>query len=257
VANIQPISMQVLKESKMANVEFVAAKANERPTAKATVAEDACRKLRTEILQGTLLPGQKLKFEILQQELEVSASSLREALTRLTSEGLVSSEPRRGFSVAPVSLEELKDITRLRVILEPLALRDAIEHGDDAWEAEILATWHRFSKIDVSHGDAPGIRDEQFSYWHRAFHEALIAACTSKKTMQIRAMLFEQSERYRALSAARRTQKRNKSDEHRKLMDAVLAHDADLAEDLMIKHIKMTSDLLIDALESSEEMARE
>ena len=219
---------------------------------KSSVADDAYRKLRVMILQGSLQPGQKLKFEILQQELGVSASSLREAFMKLTNEGLVTSAQRRGFSVAPISVEELKDITRLRTILEPLALRDAIEHGDDAWEAQILATWHRFSKVDNAQSDAPGILDEQWSYWHRAFHESLVAACPSKKTMQFRAVLFEQSERYRALSAARRTRPRKKSDEHRKLMEAVLAHDGDAAEAMMIKHISLTSDFLASILEATE-----
>ena len=235
----------------MTNLEFAGTATAERTETKITVADDAYRRLRTLILQGVLLPGKKLKFEALQQEMGLSASSLREAFTRLVSDGLVASAQRRGFSVAPVSIEELKDITRLRNILEPLALRDAIEHGDDAWEAQILATYHRFSKIDATQGDAPGIVDAQWSQWHRAFHEALVAACPSRKTMQFRAILFEQSERYRALSAARRKQPRKKSDEHRQLMEAVLERDADKASDLMVRHINMTSDFLVGALQAA------
>ena len=236
----------------MTSAELEIPEATGRSEIKVSVADDAHRKLRTKILQGEILPGHKLKFEILQQEMSVSASSLREALTRLVSDGFVTSEPRRGFSVAPVSIEELKDISRLRTILEPLALRDAIEHGDDAWEAQILATYHRFSKIDSLQGDAPGIRDEQWSHWHQAFHEALVAAFPSQKTMQFRAVLFEQSERYRAISAARRKQSRKKSDEHRNLMEAVLSHDADQAEKLMVKHIELTSNSLIEILQAAQ-----
>ena len=229
----------------------------DQPETKLTVADDAYRKLRVLILQGTLQPGQKLKFEVLQQELGLSASSLREAFMKLVNEGLVQLAQRRGFSVAPISIEELKDITRLRKILEPMALRDAIEHGDDAWEAQILATWHRFSKIDTAQSDAPGILDDQWSYWHRAFHESLVAACPSKKTMQFRAVLFEQSERYRALSAARRTKPRKKSDEHRKLMEAVLARDSDKAEALMIKHMALTSNFLANVLDATQDSGKD
>jgi DNA-binding GntR family transcriptional regulator len=244
---------RVNRVGNMTSLDFASTRvAGELPETKATVADDAYRKLRVLILQGTLQPGQKLKFEILQQELGVSASSLREAFMKLVNEGLVRSAQRRGFSVAPISIEELKDITRLRTILEPLALRDAIEHGDDAWEAQILSTWHRFSKIDTAQSDAPGILDEQWSYWHRAFHESLVAACPSIKTMQFRAVLFEQSERYRALSAARRTKPRKKSDEHRKLMEAVLARDADKAEALMIRHMTLTSDFLSNVLDATQ-----
>jgi len=240
----------------MTSIEIVSSDSENRPGTRAgtksTVADDAYRKLRTLILKGALLPGQKLKFEATQQELGLNASSLREALTRLVSEGLVASAQRRGFSVAPVSIEELEDITRLRNILEPLALRDAIEHGDDAWEAQILATYHRFSKIDAVQGDAPGIVDEQWSHWHRAFHEALVAACPSRKTMQFRGVLFEQSERYRALSVARRTQPRKKSDEHRMLMEAVLSRDAELATALMIRHVTMTTEFVVQALAAAQ-----
>ena len=105
----------------MTSAELEIPEATGRTELKVSVADDAHRKLRTKILRGEIHPGHKLKFENLQQEMSVSASSLREALTRLVSDGFVTSEPRRGFSVAPVSIEELKDISRLRSILEPLA----------------------------------------------------------------------------------------------------------------------------------------
>jgi hypothetical protein len=102
-------------------------KSGERASsAQKTRADKAHQTLRADILNGTYPPGYKLKFEFLQSELGYSASPLREALTRLTADGLVTSEQRRGFTVAVISVAELHDITRLRCMLEPLALRDSM-----------------------------------------------------------------------------------------------------------------------------------
>lgn len=224
-------------------------KSRERaPKIRSTRADDAYRILREEILRGALPPGYKLKFDTLQTELGYSASPLREALTRLTSDGLVTSEQHRGFTVAEISYDELEDITRLRCLLEPLALRESIQEGDDGWEADLLAAFHRLSKIEESVGAEPNVPDNNWAHWHKNFHEVLVAACSSVKLLQIRSNLFEQSERYRFLSAARRTTNRDKLSEHKKLVDAALNRDADKAAKLMERHIMLTADHLIDAL---------
>ncbi len=229
-----------------ANEQF---KASGRPAKpRSTRADDAYQKLRADILCGALQPGVKLKFEVLQSEMGYSASPLREALTKLTSDGLVVSEQHRGFTVAEISYDELKDITRLRCLLEPLALRESIEGGDDAWEADLLAAFHRLSKIEERVGSEPNVPDDDWAYWHKNFHQTLLASCPSMKLLQIRTSLFEQSERYRFLSAARRTTSRNKLLEHKKLMDAALARDLDGASQLMEDHIMLTASHLIDAL---------
>ena len=215
---------------------------------RSTRADDAYQKLRTDILRGRLVPGQKLKFDVLQSELELSASPLREALTRLTSDGLVSSEQHRGFTVAEISYDEIKDITRVRCMLEPLALKESIAEGDDAWEANLLAAFHRLSKIEEGHGSEPNIPDNNWAHWHKHFHDTLVSACSSPKLLQIRSSLFEQSERYRFLSAARRTTTRDKLKEHQTLMETALNRDVDKAVEMMEKHIMLTAEHLIDAL---------
>jgi GntR family carbon starvation induced transcriptional regulator len=214
-----------------------------------TRAHEAYQRLRADILKGVLIPGQKLKFEVLQEELGYSASPLREALTRLTADGFVTSEQRRGFSVAMLSMEELEDITRLRCLLEPLALKDSIEHGDDAWEANLLAAYHRLSKIEQNTGEDPGVPDNDWAHWHRNFHDSLVAACPSKKLLHFRSLLFEQSERYRFLSSAQRTRKRNKTREHKNIMHAALARDVTTAAKLITDHISLTVEHLNKVLE--------
>src|SRR4051794_22932709 len=98
---------------------------------------DVMRKMREDIVSGVFQPNERLKFEDLRDRYDSSVGTLREALLHLLSEGFVRSEANRGFTVAPVSLEDFTDITKLRIQFEVQALEEAIRHGDDQWEAEI------------------------------------------------------------------------------------------------------------------------
>ena len=73
---------------------------------------------------------------------------MREALRRLVSDGLVESEAHRGFNIPPVTLDDLRDITAHRRLLECNALTAAIENGDDDWEAKVLAAYHRMTRVE-------------------------------------------------------------------------------------------------------------
>jgi DNA-binding GntR family transcriptional regulator len=105
--------------------------------------EQAFRRLRQDVLTGTFAAGEKLKLDVLQEYYGFSSSPLREALSRLSQEGLVRADERRGFRVSPLSVEDMADITRMRLMLDPEALGAAIEAGDDEWEAGIVSAFHR------------------------------------------------------------------------------------------------------------------
>ena len=199
--------------------------------------EQAFRSLRHDVLIGTFEAGSKLKLDELQSHYGFSSSPLREALSRLAQEGLVRADERRGFRVAPLSLEDMNDITHMRLMLDVQALRSAIERGDDEWEGDIVASYHRLEKVESRLSDGPVILDEEWSDVHRAFHSALIAACASERQRRWSASLFDQVERYRRYSARHRQAARRKSNEHRKIMDATLRRDADTACMLLEEHI--------------------
>jgi DNA-binding GntR family transcriptional regulator len=202
--------------------------------------EQAFRSLRHDVLVGTFAAGSKLKLDELQDHYEISSSPLREALSRLAQEGLVRADERRGFRVAAISLDDLNDITHMRLLLDVQAIRSAIESGDDAWESAIVAAYHRLEKVESRLGDGPIILDDEWSEVHRAFHVALIAACPSERQRSWSASLFDQAERYRRFSAQYRQVSRRKSTEHRKIMDATLSRDADLACALLCEHMLST-----------------
>ena len=112
-----------------------------------TLSERIYNQIRCDILSGKLDPGLKLRFELLRGKYDAGTSTRREGLTRLAAEGLVAAEGQRGFRVAPGSPKDLWDITRLRQQLETEAVRRSIATGDDRWESEVLAAYHRLSKL--------------------------------------------------------------------------------------------------------------
>ena len=134
--------------------------------------------LRSEIITGRLAPDERLVLSTLCEQFGAGQTPLREALLRLASEGLVVQEEQRGFSVAPVSREELLDLTASRAEVDALALRWSIENGDDHWEAQLLGTFHRLQKGNKINGDGHSI-DMDWQSRHTDFHAALVAACPS------------------------------------------------------------------------------
>ena len=99
-------------------------------------------------MAGRYLPGAKVRLEDIRQAFGVSWSPIREAVTRLVSEGLMVVDSQKGYRVAPATRAELEEAIRLRVLLETQALRLAISLGGDAWEAQLLAAHHRLSKLE-------------------------------------------------------------------------------------------------------------
>lgn len=217
-----------------------------------TLVDQAFQRMRRDVLTGTFEAGRKLKVEELQAAYGYSSSPLREALSRLAQEGLVRADERRGFRVAPLTPDDLRDITRMRLNLDVQALREAIELGDDAWEAGIVAAFYRLEKVESRLSDGPVILDEEWSGLHRDFHLALIAACPSPRQRAWSSSLFDQAERYRRFSARFRKAARRKSNEHKRLMDATLRRDADTACALFADHISGT----LRNVEAAFELAR-
>lgn len=205
-----------------------------------TLSEQAFALLRGDILKGRFESSAKLKLDELQQLYGFSSSPLREALSRLAQEGLVRADERRGFRVAAVSMADLDDITRMRLLLDVPALADAIAHGDDAWEAAVVAAFHLLERLESRFGDGPLVLDDEWSRIHRDFHMTLLSACPSERQRQWSASLFDQAERYRRYAALHRQVRRRKTTEHRKLMDAALRRDADTACALLAEHIEST-----------------
>lgn len=207
----------------------------------APLSEQAYRLLRKDILSATILPGTKLRIEELQHRYAFSSSPLREALSRLVSEHVVVADERRGFRAAPISAEDLRDLTQYRVVIETQAFERAMRHGDDGWEAEILAALHRLQSIEVALPLGSRSSDELWIQRHKAFHIALIAGCGLRRMILQCDALFDQSQRYRALWAQKRPRPRNAAGEHRLLAELALKRDCKRGVKLLREHIETTA----------------
>lgn len=212
----------------------------------------AYERLRADLLACRLKPGEPLRLAELCTRLSVSLGAVREALSRLTSEGLVSSEPQHGFRAAAISAVDLKDLTGVRTEIEGSCLRRAIAVGDVAWEGRIVSAFHQLSRTPVQAVDDAERLSDEFAAAHARFHEELVSACDSPWLLRLRAMLFAQSERYRRLTLPLERHDRDRNREHRQLMEAVLAKDAERAATLMKAHVEKTTHILLAGLASLE-----
>src|SRR5690242_6876599 len=205
-----------------------------------TLASAAYRRLRDDILTGALLPNEKLPMRELQLRYRIGLAPLREALARLTAENLVFSSDHRGYWVAPISVDELRDLTRVRMLLESEALRGSIAQGDDAWEAEVVSTFHRLALVTER---GAHLADETLPEWearHEDFHRALISSAGSRLLLRLRAILAQLVRRYRLYAVAAGVN-RDHLGEHRAIKEAALARDADRAAQLLSMHYELTT----------------
>ncbi len=214
-----------------------------KPAGKETnLSEAAYLALRADLLACRLPPGARLNIAELSGRLAVSLGAVREALSRLTAEGLAVAEMNRGFRAAPVSESELLDLTGTRIEIETSCLRRSMAVGGVDWEARIVAAHHRLSRTpERVHGDERRISDEWASA-HKAFHEALVSACDSPWRLRLRNLLYDQTERYRRLSAPALSRERDLAAEHFALMEATLARQADAAVALVTSHLNVTTE---------------
>ncbi|MBB1075187.1 FCD domain-containing protein [Rhodoferax sp. 4810] len=209
-----------------------------------TLAERAYLSLRNDVICGKLAPGEKLRVEHLKDQYQVGASTLREALSLLVSDALVSAEGQRGFRVAPISLTDLEDVTNTRVMLETEALRQSIRNGDAQWEAALTASYQLLTQTESQSSDAEPLLWEARN---KAFHEALIAGHQSPWTKYMLSILYRHGERYRKinwrLTAAHATDRRV-HDEHETIYQAAITRQDARAALALEAHIRLTHDIV-------------
>ena len=211
--------------------------------------------MRADIIACRLMPNDRLRVEALRDRYGMGTSPIREALMRLEAEGLVELEQNKGFRVAAVSREKLIDLMRTRMEIESIALRWSLEKGGVDWEAELLSAFHRLSRQTKIEPSKPDAISETWSKEHANFHTALVAACGTPTLLAIRARLFEQADRYVALSILSNGPLRDDVGEHKQLMRAALSRDIDKTLDLNRAHISRTLDKVAASLADRERPA--
>jgi DNA-binding GntR family transcriptional regulator len=212
--------------------------------------------LRSEILLGELMPGERLRVADLNARYKIGLTPIREALLRLTSEGLVDNENNRGAWVRHISIAELRDLFSIRRELEATCLRMAMENRTPEWEAEILRTLHLLSSAPLpqtAHDRDGATRWETF---HRQFHFTLVSACGSAWRLRFWNTLTDHSERYRKLrlitASPDSSISRDIKAEHEAIAKAVINGGSDRALALMDSHLTETETVVTQLLAGME-----
>jgi len=200
-----------------------------------TLAQQCFQQLQTEIIQGILKPGEKLKVEPIKQRFGIGQSPVREALSKLSAFGLVAVEENKGFRVAPVSLADIFDTYETFTAIENMALALAIKRGDDEWEAQIVAQLHKLSNIELAE------KQVSLSVWveqNYNFHLSLISGCKSLTLLEVRHHLYMKFDRYCQMSyQLLKHQLHSNNQAHQELARAVLQRDSKETKKLMTEHI--------------------
>ncbi len=212
-----------------------------------TMTAQAYGQIRSDILSGKLKPDEKIKISDLGAELGYSLGAVREALSRLSSDGLAVAETNKGFRVAQITEDDLIDLINTRILIETECLKNAIQHGDLKWETGIVSTLFELSRVPVYAVDDENRLNPDWVETHNRFHAALVGACNSPWLMRIRASLFAQSERYRSATASVHRLHRDLESEHKAIADAAIARDKRGAVDAMRVHLLQTQKVLLDA----------
>lgn len=209
---------------------------------RATRASAVYEQLRSDITRGILAPESKLRVAAMCERYKVGASPLREALSRLSAEGLVAKNDQRGFSVSPIQWDQLYTLTKTRLQLESLALRESIECRDQAWEEHLVLLIHKLGRVPRSLSKTIYQPNPEWEDLHRAFHRGLLSRCTSSWLLSFCDTLADEAYRYRQLAAGRVFSSRNEHAEHLALFEAAIHGRVDEALELLRQHFSKTHD---------------
>ena len=213
-----------------------------------TFAMEIYKRLRQDILNAVLEPNKKLRIRDICSRYSTGLSPVREALSRLSSEGLVAQSAQRGFTVASFSMVELEELIRTRLWLDELGMRESIRSGGQEWEEKVVVSYYRLSRTPRYSKEDSVVRSPAWYEAHKTFHLALLDACGSEWLKRFSLTLFDAMERYRALSRTPGVLRAGHLDEHRAIMEATIARDADLAVRLVHEHFQRTGELVRDKL---------
>ncbi|MGW5589585.1 GntR family transcriptional regulator [Streptomyces sp. NPDC003857] len=207
---------------------------------KQMLSEQVYTRLREAIMRGDYGPGDALKPQDLAKEQGVSLAVVREALVRVVGDGLADRLPNRGFAVPAFSDRRWQEIAEARRAIEPVVLRMSIERGDIDWEARVRAAHHRLARTPAFVPEEGEYYSAAWSEAHRVFHRTLLEGCGNPVLLETFDRMWTASELARRWSA-QRTPERDGVGEHRRLEEAALARDADVAAEVLARHLTLTA----------------
>ncbi|MDI1294981.1 MAG: GntR family transcriptional regulator [bacterium] len=210
--------------------------------------DKAYQQVRRQLLSGALVPGHRLNMIELCRSMDVSQGAVREALSRLSAEGLVLVEQNRGYRAAPISADELREIAEARLVIDTKCMRLAIGNGDIEWEGAVLAASHRAER-HLALFDGTPKTGEPFTAARLAFYETLLAPCGNSWLLHMHRLLYAQLSRYRHLCLPFATDKKRLYQRDGAFVNAILARDADAAVEMLVQHSGDVTTRMLSVLE--------
>lgn len=212
---------------------------SKKPDGKPTIAGQVEATIRQDILLGNLAPGSRINLEKLRETMKVGLTPLREAVTKLVAEGLIEVATQRGYSITPISVSNLEEVSALRTEIEPFALRHSIVNGGLEWEASVMAALYKLNKTHRNEQNQAAWEDA-----NNAFHATLIERCDMPLLKKMYHMLVSLNGRYRHIYLKTAIMQRNVIDEHTAIATAAVERRADDATDLLRQHIERSTNNL-------------
>lgn len=196
-------------------------------------------RLRSDIIAGKLVPGQRISAVAVGRELGVSHIPVREALRRLEADALVESTRHQGAVVSSTSVEDVIQIYDLRRLIEGQTAARAAERYTDADLRAIVDTAERLMKADPT--------DPATGFWekHRAFHRAVLEPGLDPWRTRLLGMLWQSAERYARLRTLVFDSPENVIRDHRSILGAALRRDPTLVADALTSHLERTEEIVL------------
>ena len=202
--------------------------------------EEAYQYLLNAIRMGTLQPGSRIIAEDIASELDMSRMPIREALRRLSAEGLISLRTNRGAVVKKLSKEEVSEIFEMRAVLEGLAAGMAAKKAtaSDIQELELL-----LARLRAVQNDLP--------LWitaHREFHEKISAISRAPRILAQITSLHALIEPLMRVWIESSPESKNVNSVHERILEVMKSGDAEEMEQLIKKHSRVTADVILKSM---------
>lgn len=201
-------------------------------TDKYSLSAKVFHRLRDDILNGKYKEHEELREVAIGEELGVSRTPVREAFRQLELEGLIQIIPNKGAYVTGITMKDVQDIYAMRALLEGLCARWAAEHMTEAQLEELEENIY-LSEFHASKGHA-----DQLTELDNRFHEILYEACSSKMLQHTLSDFHEYVLRVRKKTYSDNARSIQSNREHRQIMEAIVAKNAALAEELARTHME-------------------
>jgi len=204
-------------------------------------------KLQKAVFSGKFKLGERITEKEITEELKVSRTPVREALYRLASTGLIKIIPHRGFIISRWSAKEIKDVMEIRVALEMLAVRITIQRilpkEIDELKILLIKMEEAVKKEDITRA----------SQLNTLFHDKIIIASKNKELSQAMEPIKNKIYHFRIISISSPNRLKESFEEHKKILDAIINKDIELAQGLISQHIKKVGLIIKEKIEEKQE----